>query len=255
MSRRSPIWMLNPDRLPWEGLPQIEWHGRFAVLRDDMIPGGSKVRFLHALIRPEDKELVFGGPFCGGAPVALAVVGKLLRKKVTLFFAKRRALHPRQRIAQAWDANLVEVPYGRMTVVQKRARDYAAKAGARFFPLGFDLPEAEETFVTFMRSLWSVLKHNGIREAWCATGSGMLARCLGRAYPELQIHAVAVGLASRHSKQSFPENVRLYQTDYRFEEACEEPAPFPCCPNYDRKAWLLASGTSGPQALFWNVMG
>jgi hypothetical protein len=62
-------------------------------------------------------------------------------------------------------------------------------------------------------------------EVWCATGSGMLARCLANAFPEAQINGVVVGLKSRNQAQDFPANVRLFEAPYDFAERVPQPPP------------------------------
>ena len=141
------------DVRKWAELPPvIEKHGEIEVLRDDLINGGSKTRFLPFLV-DGSQEVVFGAPFCGGAPYALSVLGKDVGFKVTLFYAKRKTHHPRQKGALENGANIFEVPYGYMTNVQAKARKYASENGARFLPLGFDVPKAEEPFVEFMQKV------------------------------------------------------------------------------------------------------
>jgi hypothetical protein len=110
----------------------------FFVVREDLVAGGSKIRFLPHIVG-DAKEIVFGGPFCGGAPYALAVWGARMGAKITLFYAKRNELHWRQEAAFRLGAQIYQVPAGRMSVVQHRARKYAADHGALFLPLGFDL--------------------------------------------------------------------------------------------------------------------
>jgi hypothetical protein len=230
--------------------PVLQEHGRFTIVRDDLLEGGSKTRFLPFLMR-DAKEVVFGGPFCGGAPLALSVIGRQTGQRVTLFYAKRKLWHRRQIAAKINGAKIVEVEPGYMTNVQAKARAYAKETGALFLPLGFDVPTAEDPFVEVMRG---VRKRIGSPdEVWCCAGSGMLARCLSRAFPDSLIHAVAVGLASRHEAQEFGGNVTLYPCSYAFERETKASAPFPSCGNYDRKAWEVAAKRAGGRALFWNV--
>jgi hypothetical protein len=224
--------------------------GTITVVRDDVLEGGSKVRFLPFLVQGA-KEVVFGGPFCGGAPFALSVVGKYSHQKVTLFYAKRALWHRRQIGAKANGANIIEVSPGYMTNVQAKARAYAAAAGALFLPLGFDLPAAEEPFVAAMLEVRKRVGSPG--EVWCCAGSGMLARCLSKAFPESAIHAVAVGLASRHDAQEFGPNVIMHECAYPFERETKATSPFPSDANYDRKAWEIAYYKAKGNALFWNV--
>ena len=196
---------------------------------------------------------MFGAPFCGGAPVALSFIARERGLRCTLFYACRAVLHPRQLQAQSFGARLEFVKPGYMTVVQKRARDYAAAEGAAFFPLGFDLPEARLAYEASIRKEWRGRKNPP--QVWCAMGSGMLAQALARAFPSSEIHAVAVGLASRWRAQDFPPNVRTHEQPLRFEQPERKPAPFPSCPNYDRKAWHLAVRLAAKGSLFWNVLG
>ncbi len=188
------------------------------------------------------------------APVALSVLGKRLGIKVTLFYAARKALHANQALAAKNGATLRFCRPGYMTVVQARAREYAAEAGALMLPLGFDVPEAREPFGRFIADVRASV--GDIDEVWCAMGSGMLARNLALGFPNSEIHAVPVGLASRHSEQDFPESVTLHPTRYRFEQESrlEPPAGVSMSPNYERKAFekFLARGPARP-ALFWNI--
>lgn len=231
--------------------PVVEKHNGFLVVREDLVSGGSKMRFLPYLVEPYS-ELVFGGPFCGGAPLALSEIGKRTGQKVTLFYAARANLHPRQIKARENGAKLKLVRPGYLTVVQSRARAYAKKKGAHFLELGFDMPEAQAPFLAFMAKVRK--KAGDPPEVWCAAGSGFLARCLGLAFPDSEIKAVAVGLASRHTKQAYSSNVTILECGYDFDEATKFVSPFQSCPNYDRKAWEMMQSEGVPGALMWNVL-
>lgn len=223
------------------------------VLREDLLPGGSKMRFLPFLLG-DARELVFGGPFCGHAPLALSIIGEAFGRRVTLFYAQRKVLHPKQAAALSHGARIIPVNPGYMTNVQAKARAYCALTGAKFLPLGFDLPEAEAPFLDYIATVRR--RVGDLPEVWCATGSGMLARCLARGFPNSRIHAVPVGLASRHEAQEFGANVTFHPTELKFEQEIKARPPFPSCPNYDAKAWaVFQAQRSGAPALFWNVAG
>ncbi len=72
--------------------PLVERHEGTLVLRDDLIVGGTKMRFLPWLMRGAE-EVVFGGPFCGGAPVAIAACAQQLGQRATIFYAARKEPH------------------------------------------------------------------------------------------------------------------------------------------------------------------
>jgi hypothetical protein len=232
--------------------PLIERHGAIDVVRDDLLEGGSKLRFLPFLTAGAG-ELVYGGPFCGGAALALSVIGREAGQRVSLFYARRSGLHPRQRAALRNGAGLYQITPGYLTNVQAKARAYAAAVGALMLPLGFDRPEAEAPLGA---ALAAVRRRVGQpAQVWVAAGSGMLARCLGRAFPESEICAVAVGLKSRHGAQPFGPNVRVIDHPLDFAREAPRAAPFPACPNYDAKAWEMCARHAHGPALFWNVMG
>lgn len=236
----------------YEAAPIIEEHAGVLVVREDLLDGGSKIRFLPHIVKGA-KEIVYGSPFCGGAAYALSVYGRRKSVPVTLFYAKRKDFHWRQKAAFHNGATLYQVPAGRMSVVQHRARTYAAQADALFLPLGFDIKAAAGAFEAVMASV--AASAGPLDEVWCATGSGMLARCLGHAFPQARVFGVMVGLASRHGKQDFPPNVELVSCPYEFQEECLAPAPFPSCSNYDRKAWEQLQARGRGRRLFWNVLG
>lgn len=235
----------------WQPTAVLEQHGRFIIVRDDLVPGGAKTRFLPYLLG-DAKEIVYGTPFCGGAQFALSEWGRRTGAKITLFAAKRKILHRRQIAAIRNGATLYQVPFGYMTNVQAKARAYAADHGALFLPLGFDLPEARAPFIQQIKEVAAMV--GPVDQVWAATGSGMLARCLGEAFAPIPVFGVAVGLSSRHEKQAFSSNVTLIQAPYDFAQECRQQAPFPACANYERKAWEICEKQSKGRVLFWNVL-
>jgi cysteine synthase len=87
------------------------------------------MRFLPYLVKGA-KEVVYGGPYCGAAGLALSVWGRRKGVKITLFYAKRLKWHRRQELAKENGAKIVEVPFGYMSNVQAKAKAYAEEAGA-----------------------------------------------------------------------------------------------------------------------------
>lgn len=230
----------------------LEEHQGVVVLRDDLIPGGTKTRMLPLVFRQCD-EVVFASPCQGTAQVALAVTAKLLSKKATIFVAKRNQLHPRSLEAKMWGARIVQVPHGRLSVVECRAKEYVAKRPAvRMRPaIGLRFPGAVEELAAFAASL--PIKPD---EVWCAAGGGVLASALKMAWPGAEVNAVAVG---RELLQSEAPGciIRRYPKPFSYE-ALSVGVPFPCDPYYEAKAWeycQVLKGGAGRTVLFWNVTG
>jgi cysteine synthase len=155
--------------------PQLIEHDGILVVRDDLLPGGTKARFLPVLFEDAD-EVVYASAAEGGAQTALATVAAQLGKRATIFVAKRAHPHPRALMAKRLGAKIMQVSPGYLSTVQARAREYSRQIGAKLVPFGVDMPEAIETVAAAARSI-------GIEpdEVWCASGSGVLARALAKA--------------------------------------------------------------------------
>ena len=223
--------------------PVVERIGRFLVVRDDYLLGGSKMRYMLPLLAalPED-EVVYASPAVGYAQIALAHCCKILGKQAVVFVAKRKQPHQRTIAAKEAGAIVYQVPCGYLTVVQARARRYAADKGAHLIPWGVDLPEALEHFARAALSI-------GISpdEVWACSGSGALIRGLQQAWPEASFHAVQVGAVPKVGRAV------LHKAPEKYEQAAKFPPPYPSCDNYDAKVWQFAKLAARDGALIWNV--
>lgn len=214
-----------------------------AVVRDDLLPGGTKVRVLARLMRP-GIEYVYGSPAEGYAQIALARTAELIGARATVVVAARAKRHPNTAAAVRFGAQILEVRPGYLTVVQKRVRDHCERTGAEPMPFGLDEPAAIEAIANAARSC-----SEKPTEVWCVAGSGTLARGLALAWPASTVHAVQVG---RPPKLDAP-NIRALQAPERFEQEARCRPPFPSSANYDAKAWRFIIERASDGALFWNV--
>lgn len=225
--------------------PIVVEHDGIMVVRDDLFPGGTKARYVARLFDQAD-EVVYASPAEGGAQTAIAECARQVGKRATIFVAKRSRPHPRAFMAKRLGATVVQVTPGHLTVVQARAREYAARAGALLAPFGVDLPEAIEAIAAAARA-------TGLEpdEVWCAAGSGTLMRGLTAAWPKALRHAVQVGRALT------PEDVAgatIHVHPLMFGDRCKTVPPFPSDPHYDAKAWEIAKAPRGAGlVVMWNV--
>lgn len=233
--------MILPD-------PKVKMHKGIYVVRDDLIPGGTKTRYLMHLFNYYD-EVVYATPAYGGAQLALAYAALMKGKRVTLFVAKRKKPHPRTLEAKKKGARVFQVPGGYLNVVQSKAKKYARDKGAFYLSFGGDM---EDTISKIGEAAANVnQKHGPFDQVWCAAGSGVLTRGLQQGLEAEQFFAVQVGkdLTGKTGK------AKVIKNPLPFEKELKDDAPFPACPNYDRKAWKLCFEKSQGKVLFWNVLG
>lgn len=221
--------------------PVIQPCGQILVVRDDLLPGGTKRRALEGLLQP-GIEYVYAGPACGYAQTGLAYACRDAGTRATVFVARRAIPHKHTAEAAAVGANVIQVPYGYLSTVEARAKAYAQERGAVLIPFGFDIPEMRDAIAAAAHSL-----PVDPTEVWTVAGSGTLTRALQQAWPDAAFHAIRIGKPPDFGR------ARLIAAPEKFEQPARIPPPFPSCANYDAKAWAFIQREASPGALFWNV--
>jgi hypothetical protein len=222
--------------------PVIELHDNIYVVRDDLIPGGTKRRALWVFLDHQHDEYVYASPVFGAAQVALAHTCREQGKRATIFCAKRKILAPLTVRAIEAGATIVEVPFGMLSNVTAKARAYCAEYGARLLPFGLDAP-------MFLLALADVAMKLPVQptEVWSIASSGTLTRALQMAWPDATFYGVKVGHHPDAGKAT------IYTADEAFDQPARFPPPFPSMPEFDAKAWRIVKQHASPGALFWNV--
>lgn len=227
---------------PVEVRPGVTVH----VVRDDLIPGGTKQRVIPALFTGGGDEFVYASPAYGYAQIALAHTARAAGLSATIFTAARKERHPRTEEARLAGAKVVMVPTGYMSNVRAKARAYCEMTGAVLLPFGLDTLVFNDALAEAASDC--AARFGGAPEVWSVAGSGVLARALQRAWPDAEAHAVRVG--------SEPDagGARIWLAPERFEQDARGAVPpFPSCSNYDRKAWRFIVEHAQDGAIFWNV--
>ena len=223
--------------------PVIEEHAGVLVVRDDLLPGGTKTRALLPLMQAQAAaEFVYASPAQGYAQVALAHCARLLGRRATVFTAARKVPHPLTMAAADAGAAVVPVPCGYLSVVQARARAYAAERGAHLVPFGADDAAS-------LGAIAEAAAATGLEpaEVWSVAGSGVLTRALQRAWPRARFVAVVVGREGCDTGRA-----RRIVHPLPFGWMAKVLPPFPSAAGYDAKAWEYIRGEAKPGALFWN---
>jgi hypothetical protein len=205
------------------------------IVRDDLI-GGTKMVCMPSIEEEGVEEYVYASPVYGGFQISLS---KYFGKKMTIFCAKRNFLHPNTVKCKSFGATIVEVPYGYMSVVEKKAREYANKPQCK--KIVFGGKEYKGPIINHITKVMS--KYTNIDEIWCAVGSGTLAS-------SIQVYGVCVG---GNVNLSYP-NLHLIKYPKPFEYESKQVAPFPSMPNYDLKAYEICLQQSKGKVVFWNVL-
>lgn len=220
-----------------------EWEG-YRVVRDDLVPGGTKARVISCLF-DEHMEYVYAGPCQGYAQVALAYAARWAGKQATLFVADRSVMHRCTLMALGAGAEVHEVYPGYLSVVTARAKAYCQHSGAVMLPFGLADPRMIDALAAVARQISPTP-----REVWTVAGSGTLSLALQKAWPDAAINAVLIG--KRHEAIG---RARLWIAPERYEQDAKKPPPYPSCSNYDAKVWRFVRQHATPGALVWNVAG
>ena len=234
-------------------LPEIviETHEIIWVVRDDLLPGGTKRRFLYRYLQSQShvSEWVYASPRVGYAQVALAYACKDLGLKATVVIPKGKHL-PLTVEALSIGANIIEVPMGFLTHIQHVAKKYAVETpGAQLLPFGLDHPVIIDEAARIASQLPIKPK-----EVWSCISSGVLSRGLQKAWPDAKVYGVRVGHNTTDRERGRAE---LFISKYKFEQKCKllEKPPFPSSDYYDSKVWSFIKEYASEDALFWNVGG
>lgn len=233
-----------------ELVPITARYGNVTVVREDLIPGGTKARFVDTVFEGVD-EVVYASPAQGGAQTALALAARRLGKIITLFIAAAKHKHPRVMLSEQLGAHIIEVPMGFLTNVQAKARRYTDDQTFLRGRLVRNLEFGMDTSIAVARIAAAARQIDRPEQLWCAAGSGTLARGLALAWPDVPRFVVQVGHRLTPYEAAFG-TVIVYPKKYAYQETAEPP--FPSDPTYERKAYkIMLDHIGGARATFWNT--
>lgn len=237
------------------------------VIRDDLIPAGSKQRAMIPYFQTSKyKEFVYVSPYTGAAQVSLAYSARVTNKKATIFMYRKRPQNPLTKKAlkltrnNKKHLNIIEVKNGGMKYLEKiankyverikkeKGEDYITKIG-----LGFSDEEYKNIFVKKLKeAVPKSLKDKPPKRIWVPSGSSIMLNALYKVFPASYFLAVRTG------KTIWPDmynqkNTKLYETDEHFYDRAKIQPPYPTTSAYDAKAWkfVLEDGEDGDY--IWNI--
>ncbi len=230
----------------------LEQHAGVTVLRDDLLPGGTKACFMGEILRPGFPCYVYATPVYGAFQIALAEYCREHGKSAVLFCAKRNDPHENTLRAKAAGARVMQVPYGYLSNVQAKAKRWCAENGGQYLEFGGQGETAVQRIAERARAVFAELGRVP-DEIFLAVGSGTLLQGveLAAAGTDCRITGVCVGA---EYNAATGQNTRLIKYPLPFDKPAKTLAPFKTSRNYDLKAWEVCRKQSGPGlVLFWNV--
>lgn len=227
----------------------IETHHGVKVLRDDLLPGGTK-SILMPFIIGQAAEYVYSSPVYGGFQIALSEYCKHVGKKATIVCAKRQKLHSNTKYCLSIGANIIEVKCGYLSVVEKRAREYAEQSGAVKIVFGANTIENKNIIAKRVKEVINEIG-NEPKEIFCAIGSGLLVESIIQATETAKVYGISVGkdYTNKH------ERLKVIKHHLGFDKESKFVAGFRSMPNYDLKAFeYCLMNRETDDTMFWNVL-
>lgn len=143
----------------------IENHLNINVLRDDLLPGGTKSILMPFLI-DNVSNYVYASPVFGGLQVALS---EYCHNRVTIFCAKRKQMHENTQRCVNAGSNIIEIYPGYLSVLEKRSSEYCDLNGYKKINFG---AKSNESIDILSLRVKDVIKKLGKEpeEIFCACG-------------------------------------------------------------------------------------
>lgn len=253
-------------------IDKLAYRGQdFFVVRDDLLPGGTKQRacapFLSGLATHGYEQICYASPFAGFAQVALAYTCSRLGLASRIFCEADRTQseglmvkHEFTRLAESFGASV------HLTRTLQESEELAAdlavsQARTVKIPLGFDCEGFKSALEEELVLQWDIIKRRmgrAPRRLWLPVGSGTLASVFKRIVGgETSINCVNVRILeaddTRLRALREDASITMFSAPERFHQQADLLPSIPSNIHYDAKIWqfLARHGESGD--LWWNV--
>jgi hypothetical protein len=246
--------------------PVIIEHDQISVVRDDLLPGGTKRRFLTEILIDQyvnfkQTEFVYPGTALGAAIIAIGHSVKEVNDlsipvKAKIFIAKRNEMNNIMKEAFEAGGGFLEYEYVNMgfykNVINAALKYSKTQDYIHFFQSGLRSPKA----IDAIAKIGDIIKkkHGQFDAVFSACSSGTLQAGLQKAELGKKFFAVGTGMKNpEHGSAFLIEHYKLQ----KFEQNAKIKPPFPTFLNYDGKVWQYAlqykKENSHERVLMWNV--
>lgn len=248
--------------------PYLTKLGDIRVVRDDVLPGGTKQRasapFIEDMIRIGYNHFVYASPFAGFAQVALAYTCRMLGVRCTIVCEKDqrfedRQLHPFTKLAESYGAKIILVNSLR------EAEDFAMAIGIHQYqtykiPLGFNCKEFTDHLQKVIQKAFRQIESDSgtVKRLWIPVGSGTLLKTFLDAVPErVSFHCVDVRVLSQSDTRiqllKCHPRVEYFEAPMSFHTEANELPDIPSNTFYDAKLWAFIKKHGALGDVWWNV--
>ena len=197
--------------------PQIDEVEGFLVVRDDLLEGGTKTRIIGDYLEkhPHIEEWVYPSPRQGYAQLAISIVCNSLGLQSTIFVPKGEKSWISER-TEYYGGNVVLVPMGYLSHLNKRAREYADESEKRkLIPFGCD----DEIMLKGIEKVAKSLPIEPPQEIWSSLNSGVLSRGLQTAFPKSKVYGVQTGHNPTEREKG---RAIIIKSPYQFSQVCKK---------------------------------
>ena len=229
----------------------VETHENFKVIRDDLLPGGTKQRGHQFLAdTPGDGPIVYAGTYGGFCHVAYAVSCWYHRRPFVCFLARND--YPTNIIAKRFGAVIMEIAGAPYPGLKKYAEDWAAANGGTYV-LGLYGPEYERYLVEALRK-HPIDGHDPKDKIvfWLGATSAMLAKALSVIYPNAFFNLVHLG-KHEYNEELPADRMKLWSPAEDFLEPARDPPPYPSVALYEAKIWAIVKANASAEDYVWST--
>lgn len=246
-SLSKEVFSASKAILGWEQTPFIiDKVGKFNVVRDDLLIGGTKVRILIDVLNElDEEEIVYSADHYGYGQLALAVTCEILNKKCKLVTKRPQVVTEvmRKVLNNTRAQYLFLDNFESQKDIELTCRKISEARNSIVLPVGFDFPlfniKAAEMFKSFPLEP---------EQVWTLSGSGTLCRAMIRAWPNSDIRCVSLGFPHANTG-----NAVVYHSKQASWEKANNPPPYPSCLEYDAKLWDYVQKLGSEGSFIWNV--
>ncbi len=228
----------------------IERYKNLHILRDDKLIGGTKSRFIRELLDDNKKGYIYCSLGYGAFQIALSEICKELKKECHIFSPDKKIKDINSKKVELNLGIVHYIPYGYMSVLNKRAKDFNDYNNQEYQILTFGA-DSEVAVDRISETMEKITAELGFEpsQIYCSVGSGTLLRGILKGTKKSKIKGIIVGkdYDIKHDR------VELYKYPKGFKYESKLEIPFESNKNYDRKALEIALEENIDNSFFWNV--